>query len=119
MNPNDRISFPDIDPPPGGTERFRVRLENPDDASREVVGRWAAAGGVVAVLAIAAIAVLRPPEAVEPQAVIAFDSPEFDRLLGRPMPQVETTVMIDNEPVALSAVPVTTPGIRIYEARSN
>ncbi len=119
MNPNDRISFPDIDPPPGGAERFRMQLENPGDASRAAVGRLAAVGGVIAVLAIAAIAVLRLPDAVEPETAIAFDTPEFDRLLGRPMQQVETTARIDDEPVALSAIPVKTPGIRIYEVRPN
>ena len=119
MNPEDRIQFPDIEPPPGGAERFGVQLENPGDALRVAVGRWAAAGGVVAVLAIASMAVLWPPEAVEPETVIVFDTPEFDRLLGRPMQQVETTVMINNEPVNLSTMPVTTPGIRIYEIRPN
>ena len=119
MNPEDRISFPDIEPPVGGTERFRIQLENAGDASGVAVGRWAAAGGVVAVLAIAAMAVLWLPEAVEPETVIVFDAPEFDRLLGRPMQQIETTVMVDDEPVALSAVPVSTPGIRIYEVRPN
>ena len=119
MNSEDRIPFPDIEPPAGGTERFRIQLESAGDFSGVAVGRWAAVGGVVAVLAIAAIAVLRLPEAVESETAIVFDAPEFDRLLGRPMQQVETTVMIDNEPVALSAVPGTTPGIRIYEVRPN
>ena len=119
MSHEDRIPFPDIDPPPGGTERFRMQLENPDVASRAAVGRWVAAAGVVAVLAIVAMAVLWPRDAVEPEAAMVFDTPELDRLLGRPMPRIETTVMIDNEPVALSAVPATTPGIRIYEVRSN
>jgi hypothetical protein len=35
------------------------------------------------------------------------------------MQQVETTVRIDNEPVAVSTIPVKTPGIRIYEVRKN
>ena len=117
MKPEDRIQFPDIEPPPGGAERFRVQLENPGVASRVAVGRWVAAGGVVAVLAIAAIIVLWPNNVVEPETAIVFDTPEFDRLLGRPMKQVETTVMIDDEPVNLSAIPVKTPGIRIYEVR--
>jgi hypothetical protein len=119
MKPEDRIPFPDIEPLPGGPEGFRLRLESAGDASSRAVGRWAAVGGVVAVLAIAAIAVLAPNEAVEPDTVIVFDAPEFDRLLGRPMQQVETTVRIDNEPVAVSTIPVKTPGIRIYEVRKN
>jgi hypothetical protein len=119
MRPEDRIPFPDIEPPAGGTARFQMRLANPGDSSRVAVGRWVAAAGVVAVLAIAVVAVLRPPDAVEPQTVIVFDAPEFDRLLGRPIPQVETTVTIDDEPVTLSTIPVKTPGIRIYEVRKN
>ena len=121
MNPDDRISFPDIDPPHGGVERFRLQLESPGDASRVAFGRWAAAGGVVAVLAIAAIAVLWLPETAETETetVIAFDTPEFDRLLGRPMQKVETTVVIDDEPAAISAVPAKRAGVRIYEVRRN
>lgn len=119
MNPEDRVPFPDIEPPSGGTERFRAQLESLGDASRAAVGRWAAAGGVVALLAIAGIAVLAPKRVAEPETTIVFDSPEFDRLLGRPMQQVETTVMINDQPVNLSPMPVTTPGIRIYEVRPN
>jgi hypothetical protein len=70
------------------------------------LGRWAAAGGVAAVLAIAATVVLKSPEVAEPQPIIA-------------MPQVETTVTIGDRPVALVAIPGTTPGIRIYEVRPN
>ena len=119
MKSEDRISFPDIEPLAGGTERFRLQLENPGDSSLVFFRRWAAAGGVVAVLAIAAIAMLKLPDAVEPVQIVVFDSPEFDRLLGRPMQQVETTVKIDDEPVTLAAVPVKTPGIRIYQVRRN
>jgi hypothetical protein len=119
MSPDDRIQFPDIDPPAGGVERFRMRLESPGDASRVAVGRWVAVGGVVAVFAIAAMAILRPPVAVEPETAIVFDSPELDRLLGRPMREVETTVMIDDEPANVAAIPGTTQGIRIYEIRPN
>jgi len=119
MSPADRIPFPDLDPPSGGVDRFRMRLGNPDDASHAVVARWAAAGGVMAVLAIIAMLVLAPPDVAEPATTIVFDAPEFDRLLGRPLQQVETTAMIDDEPVTLSAMPVTTPGIRIYEVRPN
>ena len=119
MNTEDRIQFPDIDPPPGGVERFRVQLESPGVASRVSFGHWAAAGGVVAVLAIAAIAVLSLPETAEPETLIAFDTPEFDRLLGRPMQKVETTVMIDDEPAAIAPVPAKRAGIRIYEVRRN
>lgn len=120
MNSEDRIAFPDIEPPLGGTERFRMQLEITGDDLHATFGRWAAAGGVVAVLAIAAIAVLRPAEVAEPQEdAVAFDAPEFDRLLGRPMQQVETTVMIGEEPAILAPLPVTRPGIRIYEIRPN
>jgi tRNA G37 N-methylase TrmD len=119
MTQEDRIRFPDIDPPSGGTERFRERLENPGGDSRVAVGRWAAVGGVAAVLAVVGIAILAIDDVSEPAATIAFDSPEFDRLLDRPMQQVETTVTINDEPVTLSAVPAKTPGIRIYEVRKN
>lgn len=119
MTANDRIQFPDIDPPPGGVERFRMQLENPGDASRVDFGRWAAAGGVVAVLVIAALAVVSLPETAEPETAIAFDTPEFDRLLGRPMKQVETTVMIDDQPADIAAIPAKRAGIRIYEVRRN
>jgi len=119
MNHEDRIPFPDIEPPAGGTERFRMQLENPGDVPRGTIGRWAAAGGIVAVLAIAVIVVLAPRDMVEPEVAVVFDAPELDRLLGRPIKQVETTAMIDDEPVALSAIPVKTPGIRIYEVRKN
>ena len=94
-----------------------MELQNPD--SREAVGRWVTAAGVIAVFAIAAITVLAPDDVVEPETIMVFDSPEFDRLLGRPMQQVEPTVKIDDEPVSLSAIPVKTPGIRIYEVRKN
>jgi hypothetical protein len=119
MTHEDRIRFPDIEPPSGGTERFRLQLESAGDVSRPAFQHWIAAAGVVAVLAIAVIAALAPGDVVEPEIAVIFDAPELDRLLGRPMQRVETTVMIDDEPVTLSALPVTKPGIRIYEVRPN
>jgi hypothetical protein len=51
--------------------------------------------------------------------VDVLGSREFDRLLGRPFEPVETRVAIDDMPVALTEVPGTRPGIRIYEVRTN
>ena len=122
MNARDRIPFPDLEPPRGGAERFRARLESADrEASPGFLRRLAAAGvvAVLAIAAIAAIAVFRDPDAVEPVPVIVLDMPELDWLLGRPMQPIEITVFVDDEPAALSALPVTTPGIRIYEIRPN
>jgi hypothetical protein len=119
MNSDHGGLFRELEPPRGGAERFRRRIEESRDSLRASLG-WALTGGIaVAALVIAAFVALRPHDQPEPQLTDVYAAPEFDRLLGRPLEPVATSVSIDDQPVAVSEVPTTRPGIRIYEIRSN
>ena len=131
MKPDHGGLFRELVPPPGGAERFRQRLEEPDDWSRASSGRLLATGGGVAAVVIVALLALWQTDLPEdgregelegmfdPQTAEVFQSPEFDRLLGRPMEPLETSVVINDVPVNLTEVPGSSPGIRIYEVRTN
>jgi hypothetical protein len=119
--------FRELEPPPGGAERFRQRLAEPDDWSRAPIGRLLAAGGGIAAVVIVALLALwqtELPEDVvegelEPQTTEVFQSKDFDRLLGRPMEPLETSVVINDVPVDLTEVLGARPGVRIYEIQTN
>jgi len=51
--------------------------------------------------------------------VDVYESREFDRLLGRPMERLETSIVIDGERVAVAEMPSGRSRIRIYQVENN
>lgn len=115
MNLDESRLFRALEPPTGGADRFRRRLDaqgKPRFARRT---RLAIAGLAVSVLALfVLIAVTRHGEEPEPRVASLFDAPEFDRLLGRPMDRARFSISINGESPAVSEVPSTHETVRIY-----
>lgn len=115
--------FRQLDPPPGGAERFARRLDELIASSptpRRRVPALAAAACVVLVL-VAAVALLRPPDDSPPQLVAdsppvidVYGAPEFDRLLGRTRPPAELTVVVGAETAAVTQLETGNEKVRIY-----
>jgi hypothetical protein len=109
-----------LDPPPGGLERMRRRLEEPRVAPWEPLRRWqtAAALGIAFALALAVTAPLLVGDhgAPEPERdANLYAAREFDRLLGRRLEAVELRVAIDDKSAVISEVESSRRKIRIYE----
>ena len=137
MNNDHGGIFREIDPPAGGAERFRQRLEAAGESPALRLRPVLAAGVAAAALVVAALVALQqadvapqqadvaerevaaPSVAAEAPVVNVVDASAFARLLGRPLEPVATTVAIDDMPVTLTEIPGTRPGIRIYEVRAN
>jgi len=115
--------FKQLEPPPGGAERFAQRLDEIAAARpspRARVRAVAAAGAAVAL--ITAILLLWPSSnappvlvAGAPPAVEVYDAPEFDRLLGRSAPPAELMVMVNMEAAAVTEIETTNQNVRIYQ----
>jgi hypothetical protein len=117
--------FEQLGPPPGGAERFARRLDAA--AARAVAAphrrTFALAGAACTALAlIVAVVVFRnetvtvsPPPAAD-TAVTAeiYDSPAFDRLLGRPMQSTELTVTLGEQAAAVTELSTQNDKVRIY-----
>ena len=115
--------FKELEPPPGGAERFSQRLdeiaaERPSSRARVL----AAAATAIAVALITAILLLRPTNDVPPVRVAdapppidVYNAPELDRLLGRAAPPAELVVTVDMETAAVTEIETTNKKIRIYQ----
>jgi hypothetical protein len=102
-----------LEPPPGGVERMRARLAEPEQAR---VGFGFAAFGVAAVAVLAVLIALLPP-APEPAAVVdnaILAAPELDRLLGRESAPVPLSVERGDQRVQIEELPSSDPQVRIY-----
>jgi hypothetical protein len=121
MNDETQSLFKELEPPPGGAERFARRLDETAHAAE--APRWrvfAFAGAACAAVALmVAVVVLREPsESTSPTVAAApdiYDAPEFDRLLGRPAQPTAFAVTVDERTASVVEVETTNEKIRIYE----
>ena len=114
--------FTELEPPPGGAERFGRRLDQTASARHAL--RWhvfVTAGAACAVVALVAVVLLRDPEdsASSPVAdsgrtAAIYDAPEFDRLLGRTPRPAELTVTLNEQPASVAEIETTNEKVRIY-----
>jgi hypothetical protein len=120
---NTEVLFKPLDPPPGGAERFARRLEAAAGASA-TNPRWplAVAGAACAAVAVVvAMLVLRaptddvPPVAASDPVPVVYDSPAFDRLLGRPLRTEQLTVIVNKQTAAVTEVESRNAKVRIYQ----
>jgi hypothetical protein len=117
MNEDRQGLFEQLEPPPGGAERFRARLDA--TAERDHGPSWGLAAAVAAgvVVVVAALVVLNhagQSNVDSPENQVAA-APEFDRLLGRPTAPTEPAVTLNDQMVTLAAVPSENPKIRMYQ----
>ena len=119
---NTEALFKELEPPPGGAERFAQRLEEiaaerPSSRTRLL----AMAAGVAAVALVTAILLLQPASDVPPEsvanepAVDVYNAPELDRLLGRAAAPAELMVTVNMETVAVTEIETTNKRVRIYQ----
>jgi hypothetical protein len=107
--------FKQLDPPPGGAERFREQLDAA--ATENESSGWLPAAAVAAILVVIVGALVAPSDWRErgaPAENRVAAAPEFDRLLGRPVAPAEPAVTLNDETVTLAAVQSENPKIRIY-----
>jgi len=114
--------FRQLDPPPGGAERFARRLDELTATSasprRRSLGLAAAACAALAVLAT--IVWLQGPQdpapvvADSPPAIDVYGAPQFDRLLGRTRQPPELTVVVGTETAAVTQLETANEKVRIY-----
>jgi hypothetical protein len=118
MNEDRHGLFKQLEPPPGGAERFRARIEGVAERDR---GRpawrvaFAVAAGVVVI--VGALVVLSDAErnSVDSAENLVAAAPEFDRLLGRPVELADPAVTLNDQSVTLAAIPSENPKIRMYQ----
>jgi hypothetical protein len=115
--------FKELEPPPGGAERFAQRLdeiaaERPPPRARVL----ALAAAVAAIALVTALLLLRPPsDAPEliatntPPAIDVYNSPELDRLLGRSAQPTELMVTVDTRAANVTQLETTNQKVRIYQ----
>ena len=134
MNPDHRKLFDELEPPPGGTEQFRRRLERLEPREPFVNGKLIVAGALAALLTVVVLGIVNlpdrsgvgstPPETLagdgnvaddEARAAALAEAPQFARLLGRPIPDADLRVAVNEQLVSVTEVSSTNPKIRIYE----
>jgi hypothetical protein len=115
--------FRQLEPPPGGAERFARRLDEiaaqrPSRRARVL----ATAAAVAAVALVMAILLTQRPDdappvlvADEPPAVDIYNAPELDRLLGRTSQPAELMVMVNMEAANVTEIETTNQKVRIYQ----
>lgn len=113
--------FRELEPPAGGAERFRRRLEETAHPWHTVHLRLVAATSIAAVAAtlLAIFAIVRdasdPTAETDPERTAnIYDAPEFDRLLGRQLGTSGLTVSLNEQPVSLVEMETENHKIRIY-----
>jgi hypothetical protein len=120
---NTDLLFKELEPPPGGAERFARRL---DEIAAERPSLRARAGALAAAAAAVAVGItallLQPvddaPELAatdSPPPVEVYGAPEFDRLLGRPPRPTELTVLVNTEATLVTELTTTSAKVRIYQ----
>lgn len=116
MTAGDREPFTQLEPPPGGAERFGRRLDERARSRRRTVPWLVGAGATAAVLvAVLYVRLEVRDEAPEQPVARIYDAPQFDRLLGRTMRPEELTVVLNDQAADLRRVETGDPRIRIYE----
>jgi hypothetical protein len=121
MNDERHGLFSEIDPPPGGVERFAQRLDKAARTPEAPRWRGLAFAGVACAadaLVVAALLLRDPSDSTSPPVAAApeiYDAPEFDRLLGRPARPAEFTVMLGERTASVVEVETTNEKVRIYE----
>jgi len=115
--------FKQLEPPPGGAERFARRLdeiaaERPSPRARVL----AIAAAVAGVAVVTAVLLLRHPGDAPPvtianerPAVDVYNAPELDRLLGRPSQPAELMVMVNMETASVTPIQTSNEKVRIYQ----
>jgi len=106
------------DPPPGGAEQLRRRL---DAAARQRRAPrrplLAAVSAGVLALAVAAGILLDSDRDIdrEPErAASLYDAPQFDRLLGRPLERDEPSVTLNDRTAKVAEIRTASEKVRIY-----
>jgi hypothetical protein len=120
---NTEALFKQLDPPAGGAERFARRLEAVAGKSAgKPLWPLAVAGAACAAAAVVvAVLVLRAPtDDVAPVAAadpvpVVYDSPAFDRLLGRPLKTEQLTATVNKQTAAVTELESRNDKVRIYE----
>jgi hypothetical protein len=115
--------FKQLEPPPGGADRFAQRLDEVAAARPSPRARvLAVAAAVAGVALVTAVLLLRQPNdtppvlvADTPPAVEVYGAPEFDRLLGRSAPPAELVVMVNMEAAPVTEIETTNQKVRIYQ----
>ncbi len=115
--------FKQLEPPPGGAERFARRLDEIAATRPSARARvLAMAAAIAGVALVTAVLLLRQPSesppvlvADTPPAVEVYDAPEFDRLLGRSAAPAELMVMVNMEAAAVTEIETTNQKVRISE----
>jgi hypothetical protein len=117
MNEDRHGLFKQLEPPPGGAERFRARLDAATQRSRGPSWRLAAAVATGVVVVVGALVVLNDADrtSVDSAENPVAAAPEFDRLLGRSVELADPSVTLNDEMVTLAAVPSENPKIRMYQ----
>jgi hypothetical protein len=118
--------FRQLEPPRGGAERFARRLDESDAAP--AAARWlpfalAGAASAAAVALVVALVLLREPsdDAVLPTVADSqpapeiYDSPEFDRLLGRPLRPEQFTAVVNEQSASVTELESQNEKVRIYQ----
>ena len=115
--------FKELEPPPGGAERFAQRLdeiaaERPSRRARALALAAATAG----VALVTAVLLLRQPDdaaqvqiAHAPPPVDIYNAPELDRLLGRSTPPAELMVTVNMQAANVTEIETTNQKVRIYQ----
>lgn len=115
--------FTELDPPPGGAERFAQRLEE-SRLGPPVARRWALASAGVAAATVAIVVVILIREAGDAgssavgdaaQVANLYEAPQFDRLLGRPAPAGTVTVTHNDTPATVTQIETANAKIRLYQ----
>src|SRR5918993_3517892 len=112
--------FRELEPPPGGAERFAQRLDEIAAARPAPLARVLALAAAIAAVTFVAMVLLRRPDdalpelvAEVPPTVDIYDAPELDRLLGRAAQPAELVVMVNTETVNVTEIETTNEKIRI------
>jgi len=118
--------FKQLEPPPGGAERFAQRIDDAAAAAAAapaVAPRWRAfalAGASAAALVVAVVLLREPsepatPVADSPPAPEIYNSPAFDRLLGRPLQAEQLTAIVDQQTISVTELESHNEKVRIYQ----
>ena len=116
--------FTQLEPPPGGAERFERRLdeaaaEQPSSRARVLAlaaasrGRCHRDGDPLA--AAAGYGIANRARGYEPPAVDVYNAPELDRLLGRSALPAELMVTVNMQAANVTEIETTNEKVRIYQ----